>query len=556
MRALGRPWRQWSLVRSTVVIQLVVVLGIVAIVVPMVIVNAEREARESASDRSLAVAQAIAASTSVASALSSDDPTARLQPYTERVRAGADVDFITIMSPRQVRYTHPNPAQIGGTFLGNVGDAPEGGTLRETFTGTLGPSERAVVPVRALPGDGRTADDVIGLVAVGVTIDNIGARVTEQLPWIALIALAATGIGVAGSVVVGRRLHRVTGGMGPAEVTRMAAYYTSVLHAVREGLLIVDDDGRLVLANDEATRLLALPRPLPPDITVDDLDLPDDVKLTLTSGEGTVDELVLTAERVIVVSTMPAHAADSAAGRGHRGRVVTMRDHTELERLARELESANSFTDALRSQAHESASRLHAVVSLLELGRTDAALELATTELATTQALADRVVAAIDEPVLAALLLGKSARADERGVDFTIESVGSAQEVGLPPRDVVTVVGNLVDNALDAAVTAPPPRWVHVAIDATEGLVVEVSDSGAGIDPADRERVFDRGWSTKAAGAPPDQVDGAHRGLGLALAGQVARRHGGQIELGRDGEATMFRVVIPGTPRQTGMERV
>ncbi|WP_053203433.1 sensor histidine kinase [Jiangella muralis] len=520
--------------RSTVVIQLTVVLGIVVAVTAMVVVNAQREAREAAGDRSLSVARAVAAAPSVIAAFDSDDPSAHLQPYAERVRAGADVSFITIMSPDRVRYTHPDPAQIGGTFLGNVGDAPSGGTLRETFAGTLGPSVRAVVPVRSGPGGGA----VVGLVAVGVTIENVGERVAEQVPWIALTALAAALLGVAGSVVVGRRLHRVTGGMGPAEVTRTLAYYSSVLHAIREGLLILDEHGRVVLANDEAVRLLGLPRPLPPDLTLDDVELPPGVVRALTGEGSTVDEIVLTEERVIVVSRMPARTDDSAAGRGRSGAVVTMRDHTELERLARELDSATSFSDALRAHAHESANRLHAVVSLLELGRSDAALDLATAELATTQALADRVVAAIDEPVLAALLLGKIAQADERGVALTIEAAGSAQEAGVATRDLVTVVGNLVDNAVDAAGAGPSPRWVHVALDATEGLVVEVGDSGAGVDAADRDRVFDRGWSTKDGA-------GAHQGLGLALVAQVVRRLDGEIELAGDGGATLFRVTLP-----------
>lgn len=536
MGSLTRPWRRWSLARSTVVIQLTVVLGIVAVVTAMVVVNAQREARAAAGDRSMSVARAVAAAPTVMAAFDSGDPSAHLQPYAERVRSGADVDFITIMSPDRVRYTHPDPEQIGGTFLGNVGDAPSGGTLRETFAGTLGPSVRAVVPVRSGP-DGGT---VVGLVAVGVTIENVGERVAAQIPWIVLTAFAAAVLGIAGSVVVGRRLHRVTGGMGPAEVTRTLAYYSSVLHAIREGLLILDERSRVVLANDEAVRLLGLPRPSPPGLALGDLDLPPTVVRALTGEGSTVDEIVLTQERVIVVSRMPARTDDTAAGRGRSGAVVTMRDHTELERLTRELDTATSFSDALRAHAHESANRLHAVVSLLELGRSDAALELATTELATTQALADRVVAAIDEPVLAALLLGKTAQADERGVALTIEAAGSAQEAGVATRDLVTVVGNLVDNAVDAAGAGAPPRWVHVAIDATEGLVVEVGDSGDGVAGPDRERVFDRGWSTKDGTA-------AHQGLGLALVAQVVRRLDGEIELADQGGTTLFRVTLPAT---------
>jgi two-component system, CitB family, sensor kinase len=210
---------------------------------------------------------------------------------------------------------------------------------------------------------------------------------------------------------------------------------------------------------------------------------------------------------------------------------VTLRDHTELQALTGELDSVRNFAEALRSQAHESANRLHTIVSLIELERPREALEFASAEMAAAQELTDQVVGAVREPVLAALLLGKVTQASERGVELVISANASVPEGVLPARDLVTIVGNLLDNAIDAAVAAPPPRHVSFSASASDGaLLLEIADSGPGPDSED---VFQRGWSTKQAG----------RGLGLALVAQAVRRHGGSISI--DGSRFTVRLALP-----------
>jgi two-component system CitB family sensor kinase len=191
--------------------------------------------------------------------------------------------------------------------------------------------------------------------------------------------------------------------------------------------------------------------------------------------------------------------------------------------LAGELDSVRGLTDALRAQAHEAANRLHTVLTLVELGRTDEAVGLATAELALAQQLTDQVVGAVTEPALAALLLGKSAQAAERGVELVVEDGARLDGEPVPSRDLLTVVGNLVDNALEAVAGTEPPRrvTVHVSADDDE-VVVRVGDSGPGLPAEQVAEAFRRGWSTKQQG----------RGLGLALVGQVVRRYGGRYDVG------------------------
>jgi two-component system CitB family sensor kinase len=530
--------RRWSLARQVLALLTAALVAVVLTAGIAAYAQASRSTYAAARDQVLSVAEAVAASPSVVEALRGPDPSATLQPYAEQVQNSTGTDFVVIMSPEGIRYSHPDPTQIGHRFIGHIEPALHGEAFTENYTGTLGPSVRAVAPVHSA---GRT----VGLVAVGITLDNVSRSLTRQLPALIVAGLAAFAFAGAGAWLLSRRLRRQTHGMGPAELSRLYEFYDAVLHAVREGLLLLDRDGRLRLMNDEGGRLLGLTadavgRP------VAELPLPADLRAALLDTGERVDDVRLTADRVLVVSRMPAHWQGSELGS-----VVTLRDHTELLALSGELDSVRGFAESLRSQAHEAANRLHTVISLVELGHIDRALEFATAALLEAQELTDRVVEAVHEPVLAALLLGKAAEANERGVELVLAEGLLVPELGIDGRDLVTAVGNLIDNAIDAAAVAPGPRWVRVsaALEPTHDvLLVEVGDSGGGIEPADLERVFERGWSTKSG---PD----GGRGLGLALARQAVHRHGGQLEIVGPPGATSFQIRLPTEPTQPGQPK-
>ncbi|MGP3968274.1 ATP-binding protein [Streptomyces sp. 6N223] len=484
------------------------------------------QAEDAARHEVTASAEAIADSPFVLEAVRSPDPSALLQPYAEEVRRDTGITFVTIMDTDGTRWTHPDPARIGGTFIGHTGPALAGETFTETYTGTLGPSVRAVVPVHRADGE------IVALVSTGLGVDAIGDRLARQVAGLLVVAFAALALGGVGSYALQRRLRRHTRGMNAVELSQMLDYHEATLHAVREGLLLLDDRHRVALINDAARELLALAAVPggPVGRGIGGLGLPEPLTETLRADGPRVDEVHLTAERILVVSTSPV-----ATG-SRRGTVVTLRDHTDLRALAGELDSARGFAEALRSQAHEAANRLHAVVSLIELGRAEEAVEFATAELELAQALTDRVVGSVSEPVLAALLLGKAAQAAERGVELVLDPDSSIDDGVLPPslptRDLVTILGNLIDNAVDAAVEAAlgdgpagaaagsgTPLVTVVARAADGELLLAVSDTGAGLSPEAAAAAFRRGVSTKGEG----------RGLGLALVNQAVCRNGGTI---------------------------
>jgi two-component system CitB family sensor kinase len=533
-----------SLAGQLFAMQVVLVAAIVAGCALFAYFTDRSQAEETARLQSRATAAAAARSPSVIEAARSDNPSRRLQPYAEALRKTTGVNFVVIMAPDGTRWTHPEPGQIGKTYLGHIGPALRGKVHSETYVGTLGSSVRTVVPVY----DGKK---ITGLVSAGITVQKISEQARKQVTALLGVAGAALALGGIGTYVINARLRRHTHGMNAAELSHMHDYHQAALHAVREGLMMLDGQRRIALFNDGARELLGLDddavgRP------VAELGLPAPLMGALLASEPRVDEVHLTADRVVVVNTSPV------VGAKQRGTVVTLRDHTELQALSGELDSERGFTQALRSQAHEAANRLHTVVSLIELGRADEAVDFATAELELAQDLTDRVVGAVGEPVLAALLLGKTAQANERGVELVITEDSRIDDGVLPPslpaRDLVTILGNLIDNAVDAASEAATgwgsdplepgpvpgrPLRARVAVTARadrDELLLRVADSGAGIDPADADEVFRRGWSTHGAG----------RGLGLALVKQAAHRGRGTVTLaqGPDGGAE-FTVRLP-----------
>ncbi|MGK9272310.1 sensor histidine kinase [Williamsia muralis] len=495
-----------SLAGQTFVLQLVVIAVMVVGGSALAIVDARRDGDAAARLQVTGIASALAESPATAAAIESGTAPAVLQPVTERVRADTQIAFITIMAPDRTRFTHTNPELIGRPYLGTIEPALQGRTFTEVYTGTLGPSIRAVAPVRSSSGE------VVGLVSAGITQQTLFSRWQQQLPQILLIAAGALLVSLVGIWAIRRRLLRQTHGLAPTELQVMYEHHDAILHSVSEGLIVLDRHG-VALANDEARRLLALPSG-----EVDKDSLPAFLR---SYSPGARDEVHVTGDRVLVVnrSRVPGN-------RSPETEVVTIRDRTELQGALGELDSMKVFTESLRSQAHESANRLHTIVTLVEMGRGDEAIRFATTELELSQQLVDRLSESVGEPALAALLLGKSAQADERGIELTITDdtviPSDNEHAVLSGQELVTVVGNLVDNALDACDRSDP--WVEVTVRQDgEHLLIQVADSGPGMDAEEFGKARQRGYSTKSGG------EAGRRGLGLALVSQVVDRHEGTL---------------------------
>ena len=549
---------------------LLFIVALTAIVGTATFVDARDHAYDEAGRRMAGIATTVADAPFVLQAASAADPSALLQPYALKVMNDADADFITIMAPDRTRWTHPRNEELGKPYIGSIDEALNGQVFTEVVAGTLGPSVRTIAPVKDADGKVRA------LVAAGVTVRAVDVALSGRLPALLAIALALLVGGSVASWLLGRYLRRVTRGWGPEELGQLFAYYESVLHSVREGVILIDPKGKVVMYNDQAAELLGLPKQSPDGTRSDgaatagaaargrqaapslaDLPLAPSLKELFESGRTALDEIHLTGSRVLVVNQRPAVGPEPAGARRrgaesgaavygtpvHRtpvyGTVATIRDRTEIESLGSELETMRTLSDALRAQTHEHANRLHTIVSLMELGRAPEALDFATKDLELSQRLTDDIVSSIEEPVLGALIMGKAAEAHERGVELSLSAGGSTAVTGLAVQDLVAILGNLLDNAIDAAAEAPAPRLVELTVETTgSALEITVEDSGPGIDPAAVEDVFRHGFSTKAPGP-------FGRGLGLALVRQAVQRLGGTMTITSPAGA-LFRVTPAG----------
>ena len=532
--------RKWSLAGQLFLGQLAFIVCVSGGIAWGLYQQAEENTYEETGQRMLAVAGTVAASETVRTAVAapgtgtgSAGEAAALQDFAREVMDGVGVDFVTVMDTDRTRLTHRNPEQIGKPYIGSVDQALGGESFTETYTGTLGPSVRAITPVR------DDAGNVTGLVAAGITVDRVGIARDARLPELFGIDAAALAVGALAAYLLSRYLRRVTHDLGPGELAHMFTFYDSALHSVREGLLLHNTRGQLVLYNDEAAALLGLPPRGSSQDAPELPELPGPLASLLRSGRDAREEIHLTGERILVVNQS---AAVSPGSSGRRfGTVTTLRDCTDVESLTGELASMRTLADALSAQAHEHANRVHTLVSLIELGRSDEALRFATADLEQSQHLNDEVLAAVQEPAVTALLMGKAAQARERGINLDITVDGDAERFsggGVEPVELVTIIGNLLDNAFDAAGESVA---LHLGTSG-DALRIMVHDDGPGVDPQILEHIFEQGFSTKDL---PEGRAAAGRGIGLALVRQAVNRLGGSIRVLPGGEGACFRVDLP-----------
>jgi two-component system CitB family sensor kinase len=355
-------------------------------------------------------------------------------------------------------------------------------------------------------------------VSVGIDAQDVHSRLATVLGAMAGFGSLALLLGVAGAGLLARRLKRQTLGLEPSELADLVLEHEAVLHGVRDGVVAIEPAGgrgRVAMANDEARRLLGDDVRAGADVGV----LPPRLAGLVAGGELD-EELVLTGSRTLAVTARRV----SRSGRD-LGTVLTVRDRTQLEHLGRELETVRALFDALRAQSHEHSNRLHALAGMLHLGHVDEASAYLEALSGDPLSVGDDIER-LRDPYLRGLLAAKASAAAERGVALRL-SEDSALEAELSaPLAVVTVVGNLLDNAVRAAAEGQRrPAWVEVAVAGDDqALSVGVTDSGAGLDEAGAALAFTDGWTTRSDDAP-------RHGLGLALARQVARRHGGDVEL-------------------------
>lgn len=514
------------------VLQLAIIVIVVAGSFVIAFLRARHNLDRQAAQKSLAIAQVVASSPQIENAFSAPHPARIIDPIAERMRHATGAAFIVIANRRGIRYSHPDPAEIGKSLLHDPGEPVTavlaGQTQVAVQTGSLGRSMRAKVPLRDAQGR------IIGLVSVGVLEKAVGEELVDELPSIIVPLVLVLVLGTIGALLLARRVRRQTFGLEAGEIATLVEQREAMLHAVREGAITVDAAGRVTLINDEAKRLLALDDSALGQALAD--VVPDGrVREVLTGEVEGPDQVILAGDRVLVANRMPVEVRGRPIGA-----VVTLRDRTDLDALVGELNEARDLADALRAQEHDFQHRLHVISGLIELGRHDDAVQEINRASSLHQELAGSLVSGSSDPTLAALLLGKASVASERGVKLHISAFQDVSQELDDLQALAAMLGNLIDNAIDSAAHAGAGGHVDISL-MVEGreLVIRVHDSGAGINPALSEEIFRDGYTTKVA-----RNSGRRRGLGLALVSQEVRRRGGRISV-ENVDGALFTVTIP-----------
>ncbi len=524
MRGLPRM----TLARQLMAFQAAIILGVLVAVGAVSLAQSEATFTRVEGRRIAALAELLAGNPLVRQQLADPSRRTGLATLAQTTATQSTVSTVTFAGADEQIRVSTDPSTEGRELELGSARVDAGGSWSGTMT--HGGTRQLVSQVPVLDTRAETLGAHLGTVMVAEDFPSSWERLRGGSSYLLTYLGIASGIGLLGSWLLARRIKRQTLGLEPAEITGLAEHREALLYGIAEGVIALDPTDRVTLVNDVARRLLDLPDHAV-GVSLRALRIEGRLYDVLAGvGDATPDRLrdqvVIRRGRVLVLNRMTVERNGRLLGT-----VTTLRDRTELARLERELGSFRSTTQLLRAQAHEFANQLHTISGLIQIEEYDEVVSYVDGVSKRRHALDLTVNNRVGDPVVAALLMAKSAQADERRVELRVSERTSLMRLDQDSSaDVATVVGNLLDNALDAVTAAAPAsRWVEIVLSEDQSTVeVVVSDSGPGVAPAVVQEVFAHGFTTKAA-------QSGERGIGLALTRLVCQRRGGEITL--DGTA-------------------
>jgi two-component system CitB family sensor kinase len=530
-----------SLRRLKLKTRMVLVLGLVALLQTIAIGlfalhYLSQSLEEQMGQRALHVAKTIAAIPQIIDAVAARD-TATLQPISLDLADKTQAHFVVIGDGQGIRLAHPNPERIGRSMFDDDGDdnAPvlvHGRGYISKALGSLGPTMRGKAPVYD-----AVNEQVIGVISVGYRLDRVAALIKRYQRTLIIVIAVAFIISVLTALWLANHFKRAIFGLEPEQIGRLFQERNATLESVREGIIAINAEGLITTFNRTAIETLGLSantlltgRPI-------DQVLPDSRMLdVLHTGTPQFDQEVWLADRNLIVNRLPLKQGERITGV-----VSSFRRKDELDQVSQQLTRIQQYADSLRSQAHEYSNKLHTIAGLIQIGATEEALSLIGQETQQHQALIHLLLQSVPDPVLAGCLLGKYNRARELGLRLLIDpdSHMTALPEHLPREQLVSILGNLIDNALEATLTHTGTGGeVRLSMtDLGDDLIFEIEDQGPGVPEAEQLRIFGKGVSSKA--------EQGH-GLGLHLVGTLLELLGGTVEVdSSDQGGSRFTVYLP-----------
>ena len=451
-----------------------------------------------------------------------------VQEIASRIQHETGASYVVVIDLHGVRHSHPDPRLIGQKVAEPIVVA-DGRVHTGIDNGRTGRSANGKAPLRGLDGA------IVGEVSAGIRESSVSSALGSEVPSYATWFATALALGAIASWALARILKRRTFGLELDDIASLLQEREATLHGIREGVIAFDGHARVTVINDPAQRLLGLDAGAV-GRRLEDLMPPGRLRDVLL-GVGTgLDDLVLTDDHALVVNHRPV----ILAGRPH-GAVVTLRDRTEMASLLRQLDGERGLIESLRAQHHEFSNRMHVIAGLLDLGHHAEAREYLMEIQGSAADLDNALRASIASPQIVGLLLGKAAEASERGIRLEIDPDTWLSESPVKIQVLTSVLGNLIDNAMDAVAAGPGPGRVEVGLREDEQAVtIVVTDNGPGVPPELVSRIFLDGYSTKT------HQDGRLRGVGLALVHRMVSRSHGWVDVSSaEGGGARFTVVVP-----------
>ncbi|CAM4051183.1 sensor histidine kinase [Bacillus paramycoides] len=526
MKKRKRLWNLWKTI--TLLVCTVVIFSLLVTDI-LISHNVERTTEDSQAEKAKTIARIVANDSIVIDGLAGKVDTALIQVYTNKILKSTDVQFIVVMDMNGIRKSHPNPQKIGHHFIGgDEGPVLKGNEHVSLAEGTLGISMRVFVPVFSETGE------QLGAVAVGISADNVKERVKESRHIIYIGVGVGVLVGVIGAILLARHIKKSLFGLEPHRIAKILEERNTMLLSVKEGIIAVDKEANVTLINNEAKRLFKKSG-LEEDFIGKDVELymPNSrIKEVLQTGEVQLNEEQNIYGITIVTNRVPLYVKGEIVGA-----IATFRDKTEIRKLAEELTGIRLYAEALRAQSHEFMNKMHVVLGLTHMKQYEELQKYVSSMVSEHQYEIGGVMKRIKSPVFAGFLLGKLSYAREKNIKLIIKEDSYLPEIYDERiiHELITVVGNLIDNALDA-VTNCEKKQVEVGIQYGDTLIITVQDTGKGIQEDEMDALFIKGYSTK----------GDNRGYGLYLVKESIQRINGEIHIhSLVGEGTTITIEIP-----------
>ncbi|MBT2575614.1 sensor histidine kinase [Bacillus sp. ISL-51] len=520
--------------RLTIFVCIVVLIALCITFFTISVQTANR-VKEEERATALRTAQLVAETPSVARSLETKKGLKELENFTLDVQHTTGTEFVVVMDMNRIRLTHPNPNKIGKQFTGGDEEpAIRGHVHTSTAAGTLGKSMRAFVPVY-----GKDKKQV-GVVSVGISLNKIQEVVSQSLRPLYFIICVSIFVGILGAVIVARTVKNIMYGLEPYEIATLLEERSAMLESTKEGILAVDAHGKIKLANAEAKRLfikMGIPTN-PVDQDVNDILPKSRLKQVIETKKPLQDRDIRINGLELVFNEVPIHLKGQTVGA-----IATFRDKTEVKHLAEQLSGVKMYANALRAQSHEFMNKLHVILGLVQLKEYD---DLGTyiKDIAIQQKTeTSEIINDVKSPVLAGFLLGKQSYIREQGADLDIQLNGIIPNAADPAviHELITIIGNLLNNALDAVAQMPKKNITFSMRFQERQLDIDITDTGAGMSAEDQAHIFEQGYSTK----------GINRGFGLYFTQQSAENlKGHMIVTSEKNEGTTFSLRIPYEPKE------